>query len=95
MVPEKETPPSQEAERVRYYYRKWIDQARQQGVEIEAAQTPLEAAEKILHHKSSSDKQDTQRFSDMLTRTYNVVRYGKKAPNPSEMSEIDRNWKSR
>jgi hypothetical protein len=44
----KETPPSQEAERVRYYYRKWIDQARQQGVEIEAAQTPLEAAEKIL-----------------------------------------------
>ncbi|MCG7384771.1 DUF4129 domain-containing protein [Paenibacillus sp. ACRRY] len=91
----KETPPSQEAERVRYYYRKWIDQARQRGVEIEAAQTPLEAAEKILHHKQSSDKQETQRFSDILTSAYNAVRYGKKAPNPSEMSEIDRNWKSR
>ncbi|MEO2204520.1 DUF4129 domain-containing protein [Paenibacillus pabuli] len=90
----KELPPSQEAERVRYYYRKWIDHAKRQGIEIEGAQTPLEAAETILHHKPSSGKHEEQRLSDILPGIYNAVRYGKKAPSPSEMSEIDRIWKS-
>ncbi|MGF9698087.1 hypothetical protein [Paenibacillus sp. MABNR03] len=90
----KELPPSEEAERVRYYYRKWIDSAKRRGVEIEGAQTPLEAAETILHHKRSSGKQEERKLSEVLPGAYNAVRYGKKAPDPSEMTEMDRIWKS-
>lgn len=87
----KESLPSQEAERVRYYYRKWIDRAAHRGVHIQGAHTPLEAAETIVQHGA---REDDQKLSAMLPDTYNVVRYGKKSPDDSEMSEIDRIWKS-
>lgn len=87
----KEPLPSQEADRVRYYYRKWIDRAAHRGVDIQRAHTPLEAAETIVQHGA---REDEQRLSAMLPDTYNAVRYGKKSPEDSEMSEMDRIWKS-
>ncbi|QOS77813.1 hypothetical protein JNUCC31_24140 [Paenibacillus sp. JNUCC31] len=87
----KESLPSKDAERVRYYYRKWIDRAAARGVDIQSAHTPLEAAEAIVQH---GVREDDQKLSAMLPDSYNAVRYGKKTPDDSEMSEIDRIWKS-
>ncbi|MGC5770981.1 DUF4129 domain-containing protein [Paenibacillus pabuli] len=87
----KEPLPSQDAERVRFYYRKWIDRAAARGVDIQGAHTPLEAAETIVQHEA---REDDERLSAMLPDHYNAVRYGKKSPDDSEMSEIDQIWKS-
>ncbi|PQP82551.1 hypothetical protein C0Q44_14035 [Paenibacillus sp. PCH8] len=87
----KEGPPVQDAERVRYYYRTWIDKAAHRGAEIQGAHTPLEAAKTIVQH---SPKQDEEELSVRLPDVYNVVRYGKKVPNEPDMVEIDRIWKS-
>ncbi|NMI02971.1 hypothetical protein HF638_03235 [Paenibacillus sp. SZ31] len=87
----KEVPPVQDAERVRYYYRTWIDKAAHRGVGIQGTHTPLEAAQTIIQN---GVKQEEDELSARLPDTYNSVRYGGKVPDHSDMVEIDRIWKS-
>ncbi|WP_440118038.1 DUF4129 domain-containing protein [Paenibacillus sp. QZ-Y1] len=87
----KEAPPAQQAERVRYYYRKWVSGAEHRGVDIQRAHTPLEAAETIVRNDPG---EEGQKLSAVLPDTYNAVRYGQKELDISEMAEIDRIWKS-
>ncbi|MCW3792705.1 hypothetical protein OM416_14025 [Paenibacillus sp. LS1] len=87
----KEVSPVQDAERVRYYYRTWIDKAAHRGVGIQGTHTPLEAAQTIIQN---GVKQEEDELSARLPDTYNSVRYGGKVPDRSDMVEIDRIWKS-
>jgi len=87
----KEAPPAQDAERVRYYYRTWIEKAAHRGVVIQGTHTPLEAAQTIIQN---GVKVEEDELSARLPDTYNAVRYGEKAPDRSDMVEIDRIWRS-
>ncbi|WP_336760638.1 DUF4129 domain-containing protein [Paenibacillus sp. USHLN196] len=87
----KEAPPVQDAERIRYYYRTWMDRAAHRGVGIQATQTPLEAAQTIIQN---GVKPEEDELSKRLPDTYNTIRYGEKAPDGDDMVEIDRIWKS-
>lgn len=87
----KEPLPTQDRDRIRFYYRKWINSATRNGVHIEDSQTPLEAGESIEREGS---KQADKRLSTILPDAYNAVRYGKKAPDAAKMNELDQIWKS-
>lgn len=83
--------PAQDAERVRYYYRTWIERATHRGVGIQGTHTPLEAAQTIIQN---GVKLEEDELSARLPDTYNSVRYGGKVPDQTDMVEIDRIWKS-
>ncbi|WP_338542643.1 hypothetical protein [Paenibacillus tundrae] len=87
----KEPLPTQDRDRIRFYYRKWINSAARSGVHIEGSQTPLETGE-IVQREGS--KQGDKRLSTILPDAYNAVRYGKKAPDTDKMNELDQIWKS-
>ncbi|PZT53406.1 hypothetical protein [Paenibacillus silvae] len=96
----KESVPAQSGERIRYYYRTWVNQALQRGVAIEKSHTPLEAAETIIKSPSepldakSHFKPGEQELAARLPAAYNAVRYGRNGEDHPDVIEMDRIWKS-
>ncbi|UOK65195.1 hypothetical protein MT997_13005 [Paenibacillus sp. OVF10] len=58
---------------------------------IQGTHTPLEAAQTIIQN---GVKVEEDELSARLPDAYNAVRYGEKAPDRSDMVEIDRIWRS-
>lgn len=95
----KESVPVQGGERIRYYYRTWVNQALQRGVGIEKSHTPLEAAEAIMKSSNTSDmkshfKSGEEELAGRLPAVYNAVRYGRNGEEHLDVIEMDRIWKS-
>ncbi|MCM3131443.1 hypothetical protein M3629_01510 [Paenibacillus polysaccharolyticus] len=90
----KEPVPTQAGERIRYYYRVWVSNAMDRGVQVEKSYTPLETAESIKETYPKSKEGTEAELATRLPEVYNAVRYGKKDDETPDMIDIDRIWKS-
>lgn len=89
----KDSLPSEDGERVRYYYGHWIRNAKRLGVRLPDSSTPLEAAE-VIGRERGTHKWEAGKLTEVLPHAYNEVRYGNKVPDHEALREIDRIWKS-
>jgi hypothetical protein len=90
----KEPVPIQAGERIRYYYRVWVSNAMDRGVQVEKSYTPLETAESIKESYPKSKEGTEEELATRLPEVYNAVRYGKKDDENPDMIDMDRIWKS-
>lgn len=91
----KEPVPTQAGERIRYYYRIWVSNAMDRGVQVEKSYTPLETAESIKESYPKDNKEGTEEeLATRLPEVYNAVRYGNKDDETPDMIDMDRIWKS-
>ncbi|MBU5355657.1 hypothetical protein KQI74_25720 [Paenibacillus barcinonensis] len=83
----KESVPAQCGERIRYYYRTWVNQALQRGVGIEKSHTPLEAAETIIKSGSkSSDRNSGFKSSDIKSSSKPLAAKSHFKPGEQELA---------